>query len=156
VRAKLDKYPFAAVLDRREPRGLQSDLRALNVGFVLPLDVRRDGLEAREPDERQDLAQTMELDYGLDAVVALGAAPGRIGQPAGVEVRIDGHVVAKALGRREQCFELDLFHRPLALLAALDLLDGVKDLIVREWCQLLRDSREPLEHSERLDRVHSQ
>ena len=48
------------------------------------------------------------------AVASAGAAPGAIGQPARVEVRIDGHVVAEALGRGEQRVELDLLDRPLA------------------------------------------
>ena len=99
--------------------GLERDLRALDVGLVLAVDVRRHGLEAREADERQDLAQAVELDHGLDAVAPLGAAPGAIGQPARVEVRIDRHVVAEALGRGEQRVELDLLDGPLVRLAAL-------------------------------------
>ena len=41
------------------------------------------------------------------------APPGRVGQPARVEVRIDRHVVAEALGRGEQRVELDLLDGPL-------------------------------------------
>ena len=44
---------------------------------------------------------------------------GSVAGPARVKVRIDRHVVAKALGRSEQRFQLDLLHGLLALLAAL-------------------------------------
>ena len=71
--AKLDEDAFAAVLDRREPRRLERDLRALDVGLVLAVDVRRHGLEAGEADQRQDLAQPVELDDGLDPVAALAS-----------------------------------------------------------------------------------
>ena len=64
--AKLDEHAFAAVLHRREPLRLERDLRALDVGLVLAVDVRRHRLEAREPDERQHLAQAVELDDRLD------------------------------------------------------------------------------------------
>ena len=54
---------------------------------------------------------------------------------------INGHVVAKALGRREQRLELDLLHGPLTRLPALGLVNGLEDLLVREWSELLGDLR---------------
>ena len=59
-----------------------------------------------------------------------------IGQSASVKVRIDGHVVAEALGRREQRVELDLLDGFLFSLAALCCADGLENLIVRERRQL--------------------
>jgi multidrug resistance efflux pump len=75
----LFRSPFAAVLHRREPLGLQGDFRALYVGLVFPVYVRRYRLESGEAGQGQNLAQAMELDDGFDAVAALGAAPGSIG-----------------------------------------------------------------------------
>ena len=53
--------PFAAVLDRREPARLEREIGALDVALVLAVDVRRDRLEAREADQREHLAQAVEL-----------------------------------------------------------------------------------------------
>ena len=75
----MNEDSLAAVLYGREPPWFQGDLRALDVGLVLPMDVRCHGFEAREAGQRQDLAQAVELDDGLNAVTALRAAPGPIG-----------------------------------------------------------------------------
>src|SRR5262249_44674668 len=74
-RAELDEYALAAVFHRGEPRGFWRDLAAVYVGRVFIWNVGRRRLEAREADESKDLAQTMELDHGLDAVAPLGMAP---------------------------------------------------------------------------------
>jgi hypothetical protein len=102
-RVKLDEQTFPSVFHRGKPRRFQGDLRALDVGLVLAVDIRRHRLEASEADQGEDLTQSVELDYRLDAVAALGVTPSPIGQPAGMKVGIDGHVVAKALGCGEQC-----------------------------------------------------
>ena len=52
----------------------------------------------------------MHLDNDVDPVALLRVTPRPIGQAARVEVQIDGHVVAKALGHREQRLQFDLFH----------------------------------------------
>ena len=96
----------------------------------------------------------MELNYGLDAVATVGAAPSSLGQPASVKVWIDGNVITKALGRSEQRLQFDLLYGSLAFLAASYLVDGIKDLIVRERRELFRDIWEPLEHLERFDGVN--
>ena len=98
LRTKLDEHPLSAVLHRGEPRGLQGDLRALDVSLVLPMDVRRHRLKARKTGQGQNLPQTMKLDDGRYAVKALGAPPDSVGEPASMEIRIDGYVVAKAVG----------------------------------------------------------
>ena len=69
-RAKLDEQPLTAVLDRRKPRWFEGDLRALDVGLVFAVDIRRHRLEAREADQSENLAQAVDLNYGLDAVAA--------------------------------------------------------------------------------------
>ena len=79
---------------------------------------------------------------------APGAPPRSIGQPARVKVRIDRHVVAKALGRGEQRVELDLLHRPLAPLARSCVADGREHLLVAEGREPLRDPRLPLQEGE--------
>jgi hypothetical protein len=135
--AELQEQSLAPVLDHREPRGLQSELRPLHVGLVLAVDVRSDGLEPREAGQRQHLAQAMELDDRLDfrreLVAAPGVAtPGVVRQAARVEARIDRDVVAVTLRRGEQRVELDLLHRPLLAPAVPVVSDGLEDLRVSE------------------------
>jgi hypothetical protein len=110
---------FAAVLDGGVPLRLELDLRALHVRLVLAVDVRRHGVEPGEPDERHHLPQPMELEDGLDAGVASPAPPRSLGQTARVEIGIDRHVLAEALGRREERLELHLLDRALGALAGL-------------------------------------
>ena len=153
-RANLEKHPFTAILHRGKPLRLQRELRPLDVGFVFPVDVGRHGLEAREPDERQDLAQPVELDDRFNAVETTRAAPRSIRQAARVEVRIHRHVVAKALGRGENRLELDLLDGPLAFPTALDRTNDLEDFIVGEGLELLRDLRKALEYGQRIDGVH--
>ena len=116
--------------------------RALDVGVVLAVDVRRERLEAREPNEGENLAQSVKLDDRGDAVA--DCEPRRqsvLGQPARVEVGIDRHVVAKALGRAEQRVELDLLDRSLGRPARSDLLDRGEHLVVGERRELRGDLR---------------
>ena len=96
----------------------------------------------------------MELNHSLDAVAALGMTPCVIGQPASVKVLIDGHVIAKALGRGEQGVQFDLLDGFLFSLAALGSTDRFKNFVVRVRCQFFRNLRETLEHGKRFDGVH--
>ena len=130
--AKLDEDALAAVLDRREPRRLERELRALHVRLVLALDVRRDRLEAREADQRHHLAQAVDWTTALDrrrsapSVASARRAAGARGSP------VVGHVLAESLGRGEQHLELDLLDRPLGRAARLALLDRLEHLVVAE------------------------
>ena len=71
-----------------------------------------------------------------------------VGKPACVEVRIDGHIVAIALGRGEQRLELDLFDRFFLGGAAPGLADGLEDFGVGEERELLGDPGLPLQQGE--------
>jgi len=72
----------------------------------------------------------VKLDHGFHAVRPFGAAPHPVWQPAGVKIRINRDVVAKALWRSEQCVELHLFHRSLGRLAGFSFADSRKNFIV--------------------------
>ena len=124
-RAQLDEHAFAAVFHRGEPLRFQGDLRALNVGFILPVNIGNLGFKSREPDQRKHLTQPVELDHGFDAVAALRVAPSSIGQPARVKVGIDRYVIAETLRRGEHRFQLHLLYRPLVRRAALNFAYGL-------------------------------
>ena len=64
VGVELHEQPFAVVLDSGEPLGLDRELGAGDVGVELAVDVGDLGLEAGEADQREHLAQAMELDHG--------------------------------------------------------------------------------------------
>src|SRR5216683_2572210 len=140
-RAKLYEQPLAAVLDRRKPRRVQGNLCTLDVSLVLPLDIRRHGLEASEANQDENLAQAVELNYGLDAVAALGVAPGPIGQAANMKVGIDRHVVAKALGSGKDGLQFDLLDGPLVSPTVLGLADRRENLIIVERRKPIRNPR---------------
>ena len=66
-------------------------------------------------------------------------APGAVWQAPRVEVGVDRHVVAVALGRRQQRIELDFLDRPLGRAPMLAALDGVEHLVVGVARQASRD-----------------
>ncbi len=149
VAAKPQEQPLAPVLHRREPARLQRDGGALDVRLVLAVDVRRHRLEPREPGQGQHLAQPVELDDRLDARAPVGPAPHGVRQPARVEVLVDGHVVAEALGGGEDRLELDLLHGPLGPRgAALQVIDRREDLVVGERRERRDHRRLPLHERE--------
>src|SRR3990172_4985521 len=130
LRAQLQEDAFTTVFHCREPPWFQSELGALHIRLVFPLDVRCHRLEAREANERQNLAQAMELDYSLDPFIAFRAAPSSLGQTACVEVRIHWDVVAESLRCGKQRIELHLFQGPLCCLAALARSDRGQHLVI--------------------------
>jgi len=139
--AKLYEQPLATVLHSGKPRRVQGNLCTFDVGLVLPLDVRRHGLEASEANRDENLAQAVELNYGLDAVAAHGVAPSPIGQAAGMKVGIDRHVVAKALRSGKEGLQFDLLGGSLVSPAVLDFADRRENLIIAERREPLRNPR---------------
>ena len=125
----MNEHAFAAILDGGEPPRLQRDVRAFHVGFVLAVDIRHHGFQSGEPDESQHLAQPVKLHDRCDSGTAVSLAPRGVGQPARVEIGVDGHVVPESFGRPEQRFQLDLLDRPLAAVAAPDRADGLENLV---------------------------
>jgi hypothetical protein len=71
LRTKLDEQPLTAILDRGEPLWFEGDLRALDVGLIFAVDIRRHRFEACEADQSENLAQAVYLNYSFDAVAAL-------------------------------------------------------------------------------------
>src|SRR5712691_9434359 len=53
-RAKLYEQSLATVLHRGKPRRVQGDFCTLDVGLVLPLDIRRHGLETSEANQDEN------------------------------------------------------------------------------------------------------
>ena len=103
------------------------------------MDIRHHRFESGEPDEGQHLAQPVELHHRRDARAEVGPAPRGVGQPARVEVRVDGHVVPEPLGRPEQRFQLDLLDGPVAGLAALHRTNRFQNLVGLKWRERLGD-----------------
>ena len=99
---------LSAVLDGGEPRRLRIQLGALHIGLILTVDVSRHRLEPSEPEQGHDLAETMNLNDGIDPVEDRRRSPHRFRQRPGVEVRIDGHIFPIPWLSRDQRVELDL------------------------------------------------
>ena len=87
----------------------------------------------------QHLAQAVKLNHRGDAGTQVGPAPCGVGQPARVEIGVDGHILAKSLGRLEQRFQFHLLDGPLTDLTALHRLYGLEDLVGLKWRERLRD-----------------
>jgi hypothetical protein len=138
VRPELHEDALAPVLDSREPRGFQRDLSALDIGVILPVNIRCNCLKTGEPDQGKYLPEPVELDNGLDTVGAGGATPSVVGQAPRVKVGIDGDVITESLRGSEQRIQLDLLHRSLVGLSSPAGMDCVKHLLVRKLRQLLR------------------
>src|SRR5216684_4349292 len=75
-RAKLYEQPLPAVLHRGQPRRVQGNLCTFDVSLVLPLDVRRHGLEATEANQDENLA-TASLGAIVSGVVRTCASSRR-------------------------------------------------------------------------------
>ena len=66
--AEQEEDALTAILDRRKPLRVLRQIRAPYVGVVLAVDVRRQRLESRESDERENLAKSVHLDDRGDSV----------------------------------------------------------------------------------------
>ncbi len=83
-----------------------------------------------KPSSASTSRRRWSCDDAADRVGQRRACASVVGQPAGVEVGVDRHVVAVALGRGEQGVELDQLDRPLSRAAALALGDRVQHVVV--------------------------
>jgi hypothetical protein len=146
--AKLEEDPLPAVLDGGEPARLLGQRGALDVGLVIPIDIRRDGLETCEASQGEHLAQPVELEDALNPLAALRVPPDPVGQAAHVKVGIDGNVLAEPFDSREQRLQLDLLHRPVPQVSTLQSADRGQHLVVTERFQLVHDPRLPLQDRE--------
>ena len=141
---KLQEEPFAAILDRWKPFRFQRDWGALDIGFVLSVDIGGDSFEASKSEQRQDFAQPVKLDNRLDAVGATGSPPDAVWKPSSVKAWIDGNIITKTLGCSDQCLQLDLLYGLIAPFAALGLTDGLENLRLGEGSKLLCNLGLPL------------
>ena len=96
-------------------RRLERQRGACHVRVVFAVDVGRDRLEAGEADERQDLAQPVELDHAVESGDPRRARRQTAsGRRRAWKFGIDRDVVAVAFWCREQRVELHLLDRAVA------------------------------------------
>jgi hypothetical protein len=107
--------PFASVFDGREPLRIKSDSRALDISFILTLDIRQECFKPCEADQGQDFSQAMDLNDGFNIVADPRAPPSIIRQSPCVEVQVYWYVIAEAYGHGFHSVQLGLLYGFVAL-----------------------------------------
>ena len=134
---------------------LQGDFGTHDVALEIAVDIRRHRVQAREANQRQHFAQTMQLHHRCDSLAVLRTgSPRRKRQPTGVEVGIGWRFVAKALFRPKQGFEFRFLQWPQVPGAAAYFLDSAQHLAILERLERLRDLRHGLERGQHGGVLH--